>query len=81
LTRIGTEKKKRRRWESNPRWRICNRKPSPEKPEENPASASDVHTDVHSELVDPDLASVVEAWSSLPAAVRAGILAMVEESL
>jgi hypothetical protein len=29
---------------------------------------------------DRDLAAVVEAWSSLPAAVRAGILAMVEAS-
>jgi hypothetical protein len=29
---------------------------------------------------DPALAQVVEAWSSLPAAVRAGIIAMVEAS-
>jgi hypothetical protein len=29
---------------------------------------------------DRDLAAVVEAWSSLPAAVRAGILAMVQAS-
>jgi hypothetical protein len=29
---------------------------------------------------DPDLAAVVEAWSSLPPAVRAGILAMVQAS-
>jgi hypothetical protein len=29
---------------------------------------------------DPALAQVVEAWSSLPPAVRAGILAMVEAS-
>jgi hypothetical protein len=29
---------------------------------------------------DRDLAAVVEAWSSLPPAVRAGILAMVEAS-
>jgi len=29
---------------------------------------------------DPALAQVVEAWSSLPPAVRAGIIAMVEAS-
>jgi hypothetical protein len=27
---------------------------------------------------DPDLAAVVEAWPTLPAAIRAGILAMVK---
>jgi integrase len=70
----------RLRSESNRRWRICNQKPSPGNPEENRASASDVHADVHTEPADPALAAVVEAWSSLPAAVRAGILAMVEAS-
>jgi hypothetical protein len=29
-------------------------------------------------VIDADLASVVEAWDRLPAAIRAGILAMVQ---
>jgi hypothetical protein len=29
---------------------------------------------------DPDLAAVIEAWNRLPAAIRAGILAMVKAS-
>lgn len=39
--------------------------------ETTPATAPAVHTD-------PDLAAVVAAWSDLPAAVRAGIVAMVK---
>jgi hypothetical protein len=35
---------------------------------------------ITTEPADPALAQVVEAWSSLPPAVRAGILAMVEAS-
>jgi hypothetical protein len=35
---------------------------------------------INSEPADPALSAVVEAWSSLPPAVRAGILAMVEAS-
>jgi len=80
---VGTSQgfqKQRLRSESNRRWRICNAVASPGKPEENTASESDVHTDVHSEPADPALAQVVEAWSSLPPAVRAGILAMVQAS-
>jgi hypothetical protein len=33
-----------------------------------------------SDRADRDLTAVVEAWSSLPPAVRAGILAMVQAS-
>jgi hypothetical protein len=47
---------------------------------ENGASGGDVHADVHTAPADPALSVVVEAWSSLPPAVRAGILAMVEAS-
>ena len=72
--------RERLRSESNRRWRICNPVASPENTGENPASAESVHTDVHSENADPALSAVVEAWSSLPPAVRAGILAMVEAS-
>ncbi len=32
----------------------------------------------HYEVADTDLAAVVEAWSDLPEAIRAGILAMVK---
>ena len=41
---------------------------------------SDVHKDVPSHSADPDLALVVEWWPRLPAAIRAGILAMVRAS-
>lgn len=80
---VGTSQgssKQRLRSESNRRWRICNPEPSGRNTADNAASASDVHTDVHTEPSDPALAQVVEAWSSLPPAVRAGILAMVEAS-
>jgi hypothetical protein len=39
-------------------------------------SASGVHTDVHTGSLDADLAAVVAAWPSLPAELRARILAM-----
>jgi integrase len=72
--------RKRRRWESNPRWRICNQTPSPEKPSETGLSREVTTTATTVGPADPDLAAVVEAWSSLSAAVRAGIIAMVEAS-
>jgi hypothetical protein len=31
--------------------------------------------------MDPDLASVIETWPSLPEAIRAGILAMVKAAV
>jgi hypothetical protein len=80
---VGTSQgssKQRLRSESNRRWRICNPESSGENAWKNAASASDVHTDVHSEPADPALARVVEAWSSLPPAVQVGILAMVQAS-
>jgi hypothetical protein len=40
-----------------------------------------MYTPMYTSLpADPSLSAVVEAWSSLPPAVRAGILAMVEAS-
>ena len=70
----------RLRSESNRRWRICN-------PEAEPVSlgngsdSEEVPTKVPTlAAADPALARVVEAWSDLPPAVRAGILAMVEAS-
>jgi hypothetical protein len=67
---------KRLRSESNRRWRICNREAEPVSPE-NGSNFGEVTTTA---AADPALAQVVEAWSSLPPAVRAGILAMVEAS-
>jgi hypothetical protein len=33
------------------------------------------------EVADPDLAAMVDAWSTLPEAIRAGILAMAKAAL
>jgi hypothetical protein len=44
-------------------------------PTEGPLTAKRTGT----EPVDPDLALVQQAWSALPAALRAGIVAMVRE--
>ena len=70
----------RLRSESNRRWRICNPEPKPISPEDSSDSAEVTTTVTTATAADPALAAVVEAWSSLPAAVRAGILAMVEAS-
>ncbi|MEN9666819.1 MAG: hypothetical protein RLZZ326_3182 [Planctomycetota bacterium] len=73
-------KAERLRSESNRRWRICNPASRPENPEEN-ADSGEVPMKVPMlNPADRDLAVVVEAWSSLPPAVRAGIRAMVEAS-
>ncbi len=70
----------RLRSESNRRWRICNPEPEPVSPG-NGSDSGEVPTKVPTlDRADRDLAAVVEAWSSLPPAVRAGILAMVEAS-
>ena len=72
------EETKRRRWESNPRWQICNPEPEPVSPG-NGSDSEEVPTKVPTPGgADGDLPVVVEAWPSLPAAVRAGILAMVK---
>jgi hypothetical protein len=39
-----------------------------------PGATGLCHTDV---TTDPELAEIVDAWASLPAALRAGILAMI----
>jgi hypothetical protein len=78
----GVEKKKRKRLrsESNRRWRICNPAAEPVLPEDIEA-CGEVPTKVPTlGKADRDLAAVVEAWSNLPPAVRAGILAMVQAS-
>jgi hypothetical protein len=73
-------KAERLRSESNRRWRICNRTANEGFPEENDGSGPVDHTVDHTQPADPALSAVVEAWSDLPPAVRAGILAMVQAS-
>jgi integrase len=70
----------RLRSESNRRWRICNPEAGPVSPGNGSDSAEVTTTATTTAAADPALAQVVEAWSSLPAAVRAGIIAMVEAS-
>jgi hypothetical protein len=48
---------------------------------DNADSRVDVQADVQEPRADPDLAAVCEAWSALPPAVRAGIVAMVKASV
>ena len=80
---VGTSQgfqKQRLRSESNRRWRICNPVAEPVSPG-NGSDSPEVPTKVPTPApADRDLAQVVEAWSSLPPAVRAGILAMVRAS-
>ena len=75
-----TKKTKRLRSESNRRWRICNPASGQVLPEDAEVSREVTTTVTTAAAADPALAQVVEAWSSLPPAVRAGILAMVEAS-
>jgi integrase len=77
---IAAKKSERLRSESNRRWRICNPAAEPVSPEDGSDSEEVTTTATTTAAADPALAQVVEAWSSLPAAVRAGILAMVEAS-
>ena len=70
----------RLRSESNRRWRICNPEPEPVSLGNGSDSGEVTTTATTTAAADPALAQVVEAWSSLPPAVRAGILAMVEAS-
>ena len=70
----------RLRSESNRRWRICNPLPEAVSPGNGSDSEEVTTTAITTAVADPALAQVVEAWSSLPPAVRAGILAMVEAS-
>jgi hypothetical protein len=78
----GVEKKKRKRLrsESNRRWRICNPASRQVSPEDAEVSREVTTTVTTAAAADPALAQVVEAWSNLPPAVRAGILAMVQAS-
>ena len=73
-------KAERLRSESNRRWRICNPLPDTDFPEENPDPGQvDPAVDPTAQA-DPELTEVAAAWSSLPRAIRAGILAMVRAS-
>ena len=72
--------RERLRSESNRRWRICNPAAEPVSPEDSTGFPEATTTATTAAAADRDLAAVVEAWSSLPPAVRAGILAMVQAS-
>jgi hypothetical protein len=72
---------KRRRWESDPRWRICNQTARPDFAEENEVSA-DVGgifggSETGDRAPDPDLRMILDRWGDLPEPIRAGIVAMI----
>ena len=67
----------RLRSESNRRWRICNPLPDTDFPEENPDPGQVDPVVDPTAPADPELAELAAVWSSLPRAIRAGILAMV----
>ena len=69
-------KAERLRSESNRRWRICNPLPDTDFPEENPDPGQVDPVVDPTAQADPVLAELAAAWSSLPRAIRAGILAM-----
>jgi hypothetical protein len=73
---------KRRRRDSNPGWRICNQTSNPQNAEENTHSskgaAQGAAVGAENAPIDADLARVVEAWPSLPAALRAAVLAIID---
>jgi hypothetical protein len=53
----------------------------PRKPRVKQGLSESMYTPMYTSLpADPDLSAVVDAWDSLPPAVRAGILAMVRAS-
>ncbi len=72
--------KQRLRSASNRRWRICNPESEAVSPVDGSVFSEVTTTATTTAASDPALAAVVEAWSSLPAAVRAGILAIVQAS-
>ena len=80
---VGTSQgfqKQRLRSESNRRWRMCNPVAEPVSPGNGRDSGEVTTTVTTTAPADPALTQVVDAWSSLPPAVRAGILAMVRAS-
>jgi len=70
-------KEKRLRSESNRRWRICNPLEATVSPEETGDSGQVDPVIDPVDQADPELAELAAVWSSLPPAIRAGILAMV----
>ena len=72
--------RERRRRDSNPGWRICNQTSNPQNPEENldsrEGAAQSAAAEAENGPIDPDLASVIEAWGTLPPAIREAILSM-----
>ena len=78
---LATAGDKRRRWGSNPRWRICNQTARPPFPEENEDFQEMGGIFGGSETGDcaPDaeLRLIRDRWPALPEPIRAGIVAMV----
>ena len=76
---LSGQDEKRRRWESNPRWRICNQKSRPDNVERNDDSqqtAAQIIAQPQPQ-VDPQLARVVAAWGSLPEPIKRAMLALI----
>ncbi len=72
----------RRRRDSNPGWRICNPLPCPLNPEENgpleKRLAQRLAPETGNGTITDELASVIDAWHTLPPDTRTAILAIVE---
>jgi hypothetical protein len=66
--------RERRRWESNPRWRICNQKPSSKNTGKNAVLQEGAALGA---AVDAKLARIIAAWPTLPDAIRRAMLALI----
>ncbi len=64
----------RRRWESNPRWRICKQPSSSKSPAETAVSELGAALGA---AVDARLARIIAAWPTLPDAIRRAMLALI----
>ena len=67
----------RRRRDSNPGWRICNPLPCPLNPEENGTLGKWLAPETDNGTITNELASVIDAWHTLPPDTRTAILAIV----
>jgi hypothetical protein len=76
----ATRNEKRRRWESNPRWRICNRNTNPDIAEENRDSgdgaAPGAAVGAKIGAIDADLEMIINRWPTLSDANKAAVVAM-----
>jgi hypothetical protein len=65
-----SRRSEKRRWESNPRWRICNLTICPENNDFVVAASADASAR------DPELAKIIAAWPTLPEHLKRAMLAM-----